>query len=362
MRKIRKLIITRILIAVLAGVGIIVFIKILPRMYAKTEETSVTVIAEGSGVSDEYTNVSKEPAGIDEKKSSSVSDVSSSSELGEDVKEDDGSGSGGGTFSLTMLNVGQGLSILISCEDEEGWHYLLYDGGNRDASSYVVSYLNSQGITYLEDIIVSHYDEDHVAGVVGCLNVYSAGCVYDPDYEADTKIYQSYIEKLSANGAKRRHPSVGESFSLGDAEVTFIAPASYEAEDENNLSLVVRIVYGETSYIITGDAEEEEEEEMLSSGCVLKSDLYVVGHHGSSSSSSSSFVNAVAPSYAFISCGEGNDYGHPTKKTLNTLKGICEGIFRSDKQGEVTAYSDGKTIRFSTEPTDDMTPGVYNMS
>ena len=107
---------------------------------------------------------------------------------------------------------------------------------------------------------------------------------------------------------------------------------------------MTRIQYGDTAFLLTGDAEAQSEEEMLASGANLKADVLKVGHHGSSSSTTQAFLKAVTPKYAVISVGAGNDYGHPHKETLAKLKNAGVQVYRTDLDGTVAFTSDGKTI------------------
>lgn len=247
-------------------------------------------------------------------------------------------------IAITMLDVGQGLSILI----ESNGQYLLYDGGDRNASSYVVSYLNKQNITKLDYVVVSHYDDDHVNGIVGVLKNFNVSTVLNPDYTTTTKIYQSYLEARDANGADVIIPEVGDSFKLGHAIITVLAP-SEKYDDYNEMSIAIKVQCDNFVTIITGDAEKESEANMLRSSINLNADLYVVGHHGSSSSSTDDFVEAMSPAYAFISCGKDNSYGHPHDETLTTLAKYGVNIYRSDIDGVVTCYSDGNGYSFSKD-------------
>jgi hypothetical protein len=134
--------------------------------------------------------------------------------------------------------------------------------------------------------------------------------------------------------------------------VEVLGPDNYQYENENNYSIVLKVSCKSFSCILSGDAEKEAENDMVyRERNILDTDLYIVGHHGSSSSSSDAFVKAMSPTYAFISVGKGNSYGHPTNKTIDTLKkNKCE-IFRTDQQGEVTMYSDGKKAWSNTNAT-----------
>ena len=251
-------------------------------------------------------------------------------------------------FSMTMLDVKQGLALLFQTDGK----YMLYDGGGRKSSSYVFSYVRKHTGGQLDYLVSSHYDEDHIAGLIGVLLKDEVGTVLCPDYTNDTDIYSSFSTALQGNGAAVVHPAAGDKYQLGNASVTVLS-ADDSAEEENDRSIAVKVTYGSFSIIVTGDAENQAEQEMVDSGLDLDADLYVAGHHGSDYSSSAAFLAAVSPAFTFISCGEGNDYGHPAEGMLSRLQAIGSQMFRTDKQGEVTVYSDGANYWFSTEPCQD---------
>lgn len=259
----------------------------------------------------------------------------------------------GGTLTVDFLDVGQGLSVLVNSDG----HYLLFDGGDRTASSFVVAYLKKQGVESLDYLIASHYDADHLNGLVGALNVFPTKTILAPDYETDTKVYQSFLRTAQEKGNTIVHPATGSTYQLGDAQFTILAPSSESYGDENDYSVVIRLTYGGSSFLITGDAGEKSELEMLDGGFTLKSDVLCLGHHGSSTASSAPFLKAVSPDFAVISCGTGNSYGHPHEETLERLKGTEAGLFRTDLQGTLRAVTDGETITWSAEPCNDFTPG-----
>lgn len=256
-------------------------------------------------------------------------------------------------FSLTMLDVGQGLSVLVQADGE----YLLYDGGGRGASSYVVAYLQQHGVTELEWLVVSHYDEDHISGLVGVLHTTPVEQALMPDYTSDTQIYQSLQNTLAEKVVTVTYPAQGDTFSLGSAEIQIVGPKNYDYDSDNSNSLCLRIEYGDFRCLMTGDAEQDAEQDMAVFGQDLSCDVYVVGHHGSSSSTSEELLEAASPRYAFLSVGAGNAYGHPTEQTLDTLQQHGAALYRTDKQGEVTVYSDGENCWFSTSPCEDWIPG-----
>ncbi|MGN0984674.1 MAG: ComEC/Rec2 family competence protein [Gemmiger sp.] len=259
-----------------------------------------------------------------------------------------------GDFSLTMLDVGQGLSVLVQADGE----YLLYDGGGRGASSYVVAYLQQHGVTELEWLVASHYDEDHISGLVGVLHTTPVEQALMPDYTADTQIYQSLQTVLAEKSVPVLYPAQGDTFSLGGAEIQVVGPQDYTYEGDNSNSLCLRIAYGDFRCLLTGDAEQEAEQDMAASGLDLTCDVYVVGHHGSASSTSEALLRAASPRYAFLSVGDGNSYGHPAGQTMTALHQQGVALYRTDRQGEVTVYSDGEACWFSTDPCEDWSPGA----
>ena len=242
-----------------------------------------------------------------------------------------------GDLTVQVLDVGQGLSILA----ESDGHYLLYDGGDRGASSFVVAYLEDQGVTELDYVIASHYDADHISGLVGALNVYDTEVVLAPDYEADSQIYDSFQEKAAAQGLTVTHPEPGDSYELGNASFTVLSPIQDEYSDDNDYSVAIRLEDGDTSFLFTGDASVDSEAEMIASGEALQSDVLVLGHHGSSTSSSDAFLDAVDPSAAVVSCGLSNSYGHPHREIMETIQSRGCDLYRTDLQGTLTAVSDG---------------------
>lgn len=256
-------------------------------------------------------------------------------------------------FELHMLDVGQGLSVLVKADG----HYLLYDGGGAGASSFVVSYLKQQGIEYLDYIVASHYDDDHLNGIVGALHVFSCGTVLSPDYAPDTDIYRSYVLAVQENGAAVTHPLPGDLYSLGGASVQILGPSSYDNAVENNNCISICIDYEGFRFLLCGDLEAEGEEELVGSGADLSCDLYVVNHHGSASSSTFYFLDQVLPNYVFLSCGKDNPYGHPAKETLERLSSIGCELYCTDRQGTIVAHSDGGSLWFDTDPCTDWSSG-----
>lgn len=256
-------------------------------------------------------------------------------------------------MEVHFLNVGQGLSILVKANDE----ILIYDGGNREHSSFVVSYLKEQGIQTIDYLISSHYDEDHISGLIGCLNTFTIENVIGSDYVHDSHLYDSFMEKVSSKDLAVQHPEVGTEFEIGSASFTILAPSSITNSDNNN-SVAIKLENGDNSFIFTGDAESESENFMIESGIDLSCDVLCIGHHGSADSTSQNFLDKTAPRYAVLSCGISNIFGHPDAETMERLSSMSIALFRTDKQDTIIAKSDGKTITWNTQPCNDYSSGA----
>ncbi len=206
----------------------------------------------------------------------------------------------GPDFVIHFFDVGEADSVLVECDGQ----YMLIDGGNAGSSSFLYSYLEKHDFSYLDCIVCTHAHADHVGGLAGALNYAQVGTAYAPVTEYDSRAFESFVKYLGRQGKSITIPSPGDSFLLGSASVTFLAPLTADESNTNNTSLVLRIVYGETSFLFAADAEVEEEADLLESGTELCSTLLKVAHHGSNTSSSQAFVDAVSPEYAVISVGE----------------------------------------------------------
>ena len=248
-----------------------------------------------------------------------------------------------GTLTVTWLDVGQGDAAVIQC----GGQSMLIDGGKPEKSSYIYAWLQQHGLSYLDVIVATHVDADHIGGLAGALNYASVGTAYCPVTTGTTETFQSFVKYLAQRGKQITVPTAGETFPLGGAQVQILGPLQ-SAVDSNNSSIVLKVSFGATSFLFTGDAERAEEQDLLNAGVNLQSTVLKVGHHGSDTSTSYPFLRAVAPQYAVISVGAGNSYGHPTEAVLSRLRDAGVTTFRTDMQGEITAVSDGQTVNFST--------------
>ena len=247
-------------------------------------------------------------------------------------------------FQMHFIDVGQALSVLVECDGQ----FMLYDGGNVDDGSLVVSYLQDQGVEQLEYVFCSHAHEDHVGGLAAALAYFPAYHVYSPVTEASTKCFKDFVKYTQQQNLQVEVPAVGTQWALGSATVTMLGPVA-QYEETNDTSIVLRIDYGATSFLLTGDMEADAERDLVASGANLKVDVLQVGHHGSSTSTSYVFLNAVLPEMGIISCGVNNKYGHPHEETLSILRDAKVDVYRTDLQGTITIGSDGQNFTVGTE-------------
>ena len=247
-------------------------------------------------------------------------------------------------FSIHYIDVGQGDCALVLC-DGQG---MLIDGGKASQSSKVYAYLKEHGIDHLNYIVASHAHADHVGGLSGALNYATVDVALCPVLDYDTKTFQSFVKYLGQQNISITIPHAGDTFKLGSATVQILAPLR-EYDDPNDTSIVMKVVYGETSFLFTGDATRTAEADILDAGYDLSATVLKVGHHGSDTSTSYPFLREIMPKYAIISVGKDNDYGHPTDNTMSRLRDADAVVIRTDTHGTITCTSNGKQVAFFTE-------------
>ena len=247
-----------------------------------------------------------------------------------------------GELTVHFLDVGQADCALLACDGK----YILIDGGNVEDSSKVVSYLEKAGVSELEAVFCSHAHEDHVGGLPGVLAVYPTGAVYAPTNTYSSNCFDDFLYYTDQQGLSVTIPSVGDKLTFGDAVVEVLGPVKSYAET-NDTSLILRVTYGDTRFLFTGDMEIPAETDLVESGADLKADVLKVGHHGSDTSTGYRFLREVMPTHAIVSVGEGNSYGHPNEKTLSLLSDAGATVYRTDKLGHIIAVSDGTNVTVS---------------
>lgn len=248
-------------------------------------------------------------------------------------------------LSVRFFDVGQGDAALVKC----GNRAMLIDGGTPEGALWLLARLYLSGVTRLDVTVATHPHDDHVGGLPLVLALISSDTVMMPDVSNDASdSYQHLLRVLALRKQTITHPNPGTNFRMNGARVEILAPRSLTYADLNDTSICVRVDYGVSSFLFTGDAEAVSEQQMLSAGAPLRADVLKVGHHGSSSSSTQAFLEAVRPRYAVISVGAQNDYGHPTASVLARLSSLHIKTLRTDERGSITFQSDGTELTIAT--------------
>jgi competence protein ComEC len=263
-------------------------------------------------------------------------------------------------LTVTAIDVGQGDSILI--ESSSGRNVLIDGGGKQEIGgsklpskedmtgrSIVVPFLRKKGINELDLVVLTHPHDDHVGGLPYVLEKMKVDMVLDSGQAHTSRGYIKFLRLIEKNKIVYKIARAGQVIDLGAGVKGYILHPSDPLisgteSDLNNNSVVIRLVYGKTSFLLMGDTAFEGEERVMSFGRSLKSDVLKVGHHGSRTSTSNEFLDAVSPQYAVISVGAKNKFGHPTKETLGRLADHGIKVFRTDLSGAIVLKSDGNSV------------------
>ncbi len=249
-----------------------------------------------------------------------------------------------GELTVHFIDVGQADCALIQC----GGEFLLIDGGNVGDSQLVIAYLQEQGVEQLKAVVCTHAHEDHVGGLPSVLAVFPTEQVLAPTRTYSSKVFDDFVYYTDQQGLTITIPEPGDTLTLGEAELEVLGPVKTYAET-NDTSIVLKLTFGATSFLFTGDMEVAAENDLLDSGADVRADVLKVGHHGSETSTGYRFLYEVSPTYAVISVGTDNKYGHPEEKPLSRLHDAGCTIFRTDHLGTVIAASDGVEVSFTWE-------------
>ena len=250
---------------------------------------------------------------------------------------------------LHQIDCGQGDAAVAVLPDGKT---ILIDTGTQASAATVTAYLENLGIEAIDLAVFTHPHEDHIGGARAVLKAFSVREVLLPDAAHDTALYEKLLVAIDEEPDCTPHiVEPGQTYTVGEAKLRILGPIGNDYKNLNNYSIVSKLIFKDVSFLFTGDAETLSEKEILSSPYAdeLSADVLKVGHHGSSGSTSAAFLTAVSPSYALISVGEGNDYGHPADQTLKRLekKGVL--TYRTDLCGTVRVITDGTGLRVETE-------------
>ncbi len=247
-----------------------------------------------------------------------------------------------GMLTVSYIDVGQADSILITTPDNKN---MLIDAGEGEGyNGAVLSYLKEAGITSLDTVIATHPHSDHISAMDEVLNAMTVTNFYMPNVSHTTKDFENMLNALE------KVPNIfpakeGINFNPGNkVNCEILSPVSDSYRGLNDYSIVLKLSYGNTAFLFTGDAENLVEKQILDKGKNIKANVLKCGHHGSSTSTSSEFINAVNPEYAVLSYDKNNDYGHPHKEVIDRLNKNKITILETEKSGTITFKSDGQRV------------------
>ena len=249
-----------------------------------------------------------------------------------------------GELEVYFLDVGQADSILITCNNES----MLIDAGNNEDGKLLVDYFNKLKISNFKYLVGTHPHEDHIGGLDDIIYNFNIDNIYIPDVITTTKTFTDVLSAMDNKKLEYNVPKIGDKFLLGDAVIQVLYTGT-DSNDLNNTSIVLRLDFGEVSFLFTGDATDKTEAILLNKN--IDVDILKVGHHGSKYSSSDKFLNNVSPEYAIISVGNPNTYGHPHNETINKLNNRNIKMYRTDKDDSIIVNTDGKNINITNLDT-----------
>lgn len=245
-----------------------------------------------------------------------------------------------GTLTATFFSCGDADSALI----QAGGYTVLIDTATNKEGQNVVKRLEQLGVSTIDLLIISHTHKDHVGGADHVLERFDVGQVFMGPLVVDSKQVDQFEAALAARNLAARVLHAGDTFSLGDMHFDVLGPVRDAYADENDLSLVFRLTWGETAFLFPGDAERPALDDLLLSGASLRADVLKVPHHGKGEDNSHRFFAAVAPSVAVIPCERGTEDNLPDQaRVVTPLEQLGAQIFVTH-DGEIRVQSDGYTV------------------
>ncbi|MEG0384725.1 MAG: MBL fold metallo-hydrolase [Solibacillus sp.] len=241
-----------------------------------------------------------------------------------------------------FIDVGQGDSIFIESPNGKT---MLVDAGVKGAGKTVVDYLTAHGVQKLDYVVATHPDADHIGGLIPVLNSISVEHFIDSGKIHTSNTYEEMLTLIHNKNIPFNVPQTGDQLEL-DSEVTVeVLSADENATDNNEASIVLRVAYGNISFLLTGDAGIDMEKAMLANGLDVEATILKAGHHGSNTSSSQTFVNAVSPLATILSYGQNNKYGHPHAEVIDALQNVGSEIYSTAEAGTIVVNTDGETFK-----------------
>ncbi len=239
-------------------------------------------------------------------------------------------------LGLWFLDVGQGDAALLRTP---GGKFLLIDTGPPESSSRLLDYLDSAGVKEIALLVNSHPHADHIGGASAVLRKYKVKRVLDPGFEYPSSVYRDLLREVKKRRVPFQLSAVGDTFEFDGVKIELLGPGrpfiTHTASDPNNNSIILRVTYGRTRVLFSGDAQYEEWRRVLSAGLDVRAEILKVPHHGSRDATSGRMLRAIRPKVGIISCGRHNEYHHPHRSTLRLLRRYRVRVYRTDLDGLV---------------------------
>ena len=256
-----------------------------------------------------------------------------------------------GTLTVAFLDVGQGDSTLIRSPNGT---IMLIDGGRSVglAQDVIIPQLQAWGADHVDVLIPTHPDADHISGLVGVLESYPVKLVVLTGQVHSTKIYERLLTDIRDQNIDALPVHTGTQIPFDPSvKLDVLGPddRAVQADDTNNASIVIKLTYGQVSFLLTGDAEKPEEKDMLGHGADVRSTVLKLGHHGSRTSTDVEWLQEVSPQIGIISVGLNNSYGHPHPEVITALKQLSIPYYRTDEHGTIMITSDGAKYQITSQ-------------
>ncbi len=248
-------------------------------------------------------------------------------------------------LQVFYIDVEQGDSALIKCNNE----FMLIDSGEKFESEKVINFLKEQQVETIKYVIATHPHSDHIGGMSEIINEFNVENIIMPKVTNNTQFFEDMILSIKQKNVNVITALANKEYSLGESKFFILSPNVEKYENLNNYSVVTKLVYGNASFLFTGDIESMVEKQLLEESVDLDATVLKVAHHGSDTSSTINFLKSVNPTVSVISVGSGNTYGHPNDDILKRITSYSKYVYRTDQNGDIGIFTDGKTLEVITE-------------